>query len=128
MTKKVNEINVIIKISLKRDVKQVTGTIKFETKKLILLDISGGESWIPKSVIRSLFKSWSEKEQLFYIDSWFLEKNQIPQISGKIHKIFNLLHIRIKRKDKISLFSWNFYTTFWAKIFVFIQFISTKFT
>lgn len=76
ITKKLNNTKVTIKKTIKRDVKQITGTIKFETNKAILLNISGEESWIPKSVIRSLFKSWSDKEQLFYIDSWFLEKNQ----------------------------------------------------
>lgn len=76
ITKKLNNTKVKIKKTIKRDVKQITGTIKFETNKAILLNISGEEAWIPKSVIRSLFKSWSDKEQLFYIDSWFLEKNQ----------------------------------------------------
>jgi hypothetical protein len=76
-TKIINNTKVTIRKSMKKGLKQITGTIKFETKKAILLEVLGEETWVPKSVIKSEFKSWSKKEQLFYIDSWFFEKNPI---------------------------------------------------
>jgi len=76
-TKYIKNTKVTVKKSFKKDVKQITGTIKFQTKRAILLELSTGEEkWVPKSVIQSLFKSWGKNEQTFYLDSWFIE--QIP--------------------------------------------------
>ena len=78
-TKYINNTKVTVKKSFKKPVKQITGTIKFQTKKAILLELSTGEEkWVPKSVIQSLFKSWGKMEQTFYLDSWFFEANLIP--------------------------------------------------
>ncbi|MFX0077478.1 MAG: hypothetical protein ACFE96_18700 [Candidatus Hermodarchaeota archaeon] len=78
-TKYINNTKVTVKKTIKRDVKEITGTIKFQTKKALLLDLSSGEEiWVPKSVIRSLYKAWGKKEQIFYVDSWFFKENLSP--------------------------------------------------
>jgi len=75
--KQIGKTTATVKKTLKRDVKQVSGTIKFETNRAVLLEIGVKEHWIPKSTIHSLFTSWSKKEQAFLIDSWILERNEI---------------------------------------------------
>jgi len=78
-TKYIKNTKVTVKKTFKKDVKQITGTIKFQTKKAILLELSSGEEkWVPKSVIQSLFKSWGKNEQTFYLDSWFFENELVP--------------------------------------------------
>ena len=78
-TKYIGNTKVTVKKSFKKPVKEITGTIKFQTKKAIFLELSSGEEkWVPKSVIQSLFKSWGKMEQTFYVDSWFFKANLIP--------------------------------------------------
>ncbi|MFW9878020.1 MAG: hypothetical protein ACFFG0_33480, partial [Candidatus Thorarchaeota archaeon] len=56
----------------------ITGTIKSETKKALLIQFNNGsEVWVPKSGIHSEFNSKKDIIQKFTIDSWILEKNKI---------------------------------------------------
>lgn len=74
------EDNIIIaeEIDLGDGIIKITGSIKGETEKALLININNGtESWFPKSVIKSTFNAENSAEQSFSVDSWFLEKNKI---------------------------------------------------
>ncbi len=58
--------------------KSITGTIKGETDKALLIQFdTGSEVWIPKSTIHSQFNNTKNLNQKFMIDSWILDKNKI---------------------------------------------------
>ena len=78
--KPLEEDNILIEeeIDLGEGIIKITGYIKGETKKALLININNGtESWFPKSVIKSNFDPENNAEQSFLVDSWFLEKNKI---------------------------------------------------
>ena len=57
---------------------QIYGTIKGESNKALLLNLSDGhEVWFPKSVIRSDYSPEKEVNQSFLVDTWILKKNNI---------------------------------------------------
>ncbi len=61
------------------EVSQIKGVIEGETEKALLIQFnSDKEIWIPKSVIRSDYKSSNDISQNFMIDNWILKKNNIP--------------------------------------------------
>ena len=61
------------------EVSQIKGVIEGETEKALLIQFnSDKEIWIPKSVIRSDYKSSNDVSQNFMIDNWILKKNNIP--------------------------------------------------
>ncbi len=58
----------------------VKGKITTETAKALNIDFfknDGETTWIPKSTIKSQFKSDKEIEQDFSIETWVLEKNKV---------------------------------------------------
>jgi len=58
---------------------KISGVIKAETEKAILIVFSSGkEIWIPKSIIHSNYLIESDARQEFIADNWFLKKNKIP--------------------------------------------------
>jgi len=60
------------------EIKNVTGMIKGETNKALLIQFENeAEVWIPKSTIRSGFNNAKNLVQKFSIDSWILKKNKI---------------------------------------------------
>lgn len=72
------ELNVIEEIDLGDKIIKISGRIKSETPKALLIDVGeGDENWFPKSVIKSTFDIGSDIRQSFLVDSWFLEKNKI---------------------------------------------------
>jgi hypothetical protein len=72
------ELNVIEEIDLGDKIVKITGRIKGETPKALLIDVNNGEeNWFPKSVIKSSVEFNSDAEQSFLVDSWFVEKNKI---------------------------------------------------
>lgn len=77
--KNFNNKKATITKTLKNNLKQVKGVLKFETKRAILISFpSGDETWIPKSTIKSRYDSTNKIEvQVFFVDAWVLEKNQI---------------------------------------------------
>lgn len=78
--KLLEEDNILIaeKVDLGDGIIKITGIIKGETEKALLININNGtESWFPKSVIKSNFDPETNAEQSFLVDSWFLEKNKI---------------------------------------------------
>ncbi len=61
-----------------KEVKIVTGSIKKETNKALLIQFeNNSEIWIPKSRIHSGFDNTMDITQKFSIDSWILSKNKI---------------------------------------------------
>lgn len=65
--------------NLDKEVETVTGMLKRETKKALLIEFRGEkEIWIPKSVIRSPIHSQLDTMQELTVESWILRKNQIP--------------------------------------------------
>jgi len=75
-----DEKNIVIAedINLGDDIVKITGCIKGETEKALLININNGiESWFPKSVIKSNFDPENNAQQSFLVDSWFLEKNKL---------------------------------------------------
>lgn len=57
---------------------KIEGVCKGETEKALLIKFEGKrEIWIPKSTIHSDFEAKSDATQLFTIDSWIIEKNNI---------------------------------------------------
>ncbi|MFX0072814.1 MAG: hypothetical protein ACFFAO_17165, partial [Candidatus Hermodarchaeota archaeon] len=61
-----------------REVKIVSGIIKKETNKALLIQFDNNvEIWVPKSRIYSGFENNKEIPQDFSIDSWILSKNKI---------------------------------------------------
>ncbi|NVM37235.1 MAG: hypothetical protein HWN81_16680 [Candidatus Lokiarchaeota archaeon] len=61
-----------------REIKDITGTIKGETDKALLIQFDNeAEVWIPKSTIHSGFNNAKNLVQKFSIDSWILIKNKI---------------------------------------------------
>lgn len=71
-------LSVIEEIDLGDNIVKITGCIKGETPKALLITIdNGSETWFPKSVIKSPFDGEDSTEQSFLVDSWFLEKNKI---------------------------------------------------
>jgi hypothetical protein len=72
------ELPLIEEVELGDGIAQITGHIKSETQKALLIEVKNGmESWFPKSVIKSSFDPDGKTEQSFLVDSWFLEKNKI---------------------------------------------------
>ena len=72
-------IEIVEEIDLGDKVKKIEGIIKSETEKALLLELSNdNEFWIPKSTIKSKYKSIEGAKQSFIIDSWILEKNKVP--------------------------------------------------
>ncbi len=58
--------------------RKLTGSIKAETAKALLIMLpSGRELWFPKTTISSQYNPEKEIEQIFLIDQWILEKNDI---------------------------------------------------
>ncbi|MDX1798104.1 MAG: hypothetical protein R3255_05605 [Candidatus Lokiarchaeia archaeon] len=61
-----------------RKVKSVSGSIKKETNKALLIQFeNNAEIWIPKSKIHSGFENVKDITQKFSIDGWILNKNKI---------------------------------------------------
>ena len=60
---------------------QMSGTIIKETDHALLIKFSNGkEIWIPKSIIKSQYDSHKGILQSFFIDTWFLKKNNVSTI------------------------------------------------
>lgn len=61
-----------------KDVIKINGILKRSTNKAILLQFPNQkEAWIPKSTIHNGFEDQVNQSQLFLIDNWVLEKNNI---------------------------------------------------
>ncbi|MFX0083021.1 MAG: hypothetical protein ACFE94_14825 [Candidatus Hodarchaeota archaeon] len=74
-----NHLEVAEEMDLGDTIVKITGCIKRETEKAVLIDINNGsENWFPKSFIKSQFNPENMAEQTFLGDSWFLEKNKNP--------------------------------------------------
>ena len=74
-----DNLEIVEEFELGDKVKKIEGIIKGETEKALLLKTnSDGEFWIPKSTIKSKFKSVEGSKQSFIVDSWILEKNKVP--------------------------------------------------
>ena len=74
-----DNIEIVEEIDLGDKVKKIEGIIKSETEKALLLEMNNdNEFWIPKSTIKSKYKSIEGAKQSFIIDSWILEKNKVP--------------------------------------------------
>lgn len=76
-----NNLPIVVeeKVDLEDDkITQIYGTIKGESTKALLLDLTDGhEFWFPKSVIRSNYSPEKEVHQSFLVDTWILKKNNI---------------------------------------------------
>jgi len=73
-----DNIEIVEEIDLGDKVKKIEGIIKSETEKALLLELNNdNEFWIPKSTIKSKYKSIEGAKQSFIIDSWILEKNKV---------------------------------------------------
>ncbi|MFX1378527.1 MAG: hypothetical protein ACFFA4_05500 [Promethearchaeota archaeon] len=81
ITENDNNENILVKDEINgkhREVQNITGSIKRETNKALLIQFnSGAEIWIPKSKIHSGFDNTKDLVQKFSIDSWILNKNKI---------------------------------------------------
>jgi hypothetical protein len=61
-----------------KTVKKMEGNITGETDKALKVAIENGDDiWIPKSTIKSQYDVETTTKQIFLIDSWFLEKNNL---------------------------------------------------
>jgi hypothetical protein len=67
------------KVSLEQNkVAQIRATIKSESSKALLLNLSNGSDvWFPKSVIHSEYSTEIEASQSFIVDEWILKKNHV---------------------------------------------------
>ncbi|MFW9873134.1 MAG: hypothetical protein ACFFG0_08545 [Candidatus Thorarchaeota archaeon] len=73
-----NPIVVIEEMDLEDNVKKVEGVIVGKTEKALRLKIGDqGEHWVPKSLIKSSYLPEEMREQSFFIESWYFEKNKI---------------------------------------------------
>ncbi len=58
--------------------RKVSGSIKGETEKMLLIRFPGGkEMWVPKSTVDPGYDPGREQEQDFFVDEWILKKNKI---------------------------------------------------
>ena len=61
-----------------KDIIEISGSIKAETEKALLIVFnSGQEVWIPKSIIHSNFRPKKDVSQKFLVDGWILKRNNI---------------------------------------------------
>lgn len=60
------------------EITKIEGRLVAETEKAVLIQFkSGKEVWIPKSTLRADYESNKNISQVFLIDTWVLEKNDI---------------------------------------------------
>ncbi len=65
-------------ISREKDTVEVSGSIKAETEKALLIVFNPDqEGWIPKSTIHSNYKPEKGLNQKFLVDEWILKRNNI---------------------------------------------------
>ena len=65
-------------ISIEKNTKLITGSIKGETEKaLLIVFTTGQEVWIPKSTIHNQYVSEKLMIQNFTVDKWILERNKV---------------------------------------------------
>ena len=65
-------------LNLGKNLKKMEGSIVGETDKALRVAIENGDDiWIPKSIIKSQYDVEIKSKQLFVVDSWFLEKNNL---------------------------------------------------
>jgi len=75
---KINKVLSKEEIKADKEITRITGSIKAETEKALLIVFNTGqEVWIPKSIIHSRFLSDLGVDQEFIINNWILEKNKI---------------------------------------------------
>lgn len=75
-----DNLSIIEEVNAENDIGKIEGYITGETEKALLMKIkNGSEYWIPKSIIKSDYTPENNIEQTLYIDSWFLEKNNIKK-------------------------------------------------
>jgi len=75
-----HENNIVIaeEVDLGDKVEKIEGMIKGETDKALLINLENGvEKWFPKSIIKSTYTPENHIRQMFLVDSWFIEKNNI---------------------------------------------------
>jgi hypothetical protein len=66
------------KNTLFKDMTNISGAIKGETEKALLITFnSGQEIWIPKSTIHCQYSPKKQLNQGFLIDNWILKRNKI---------------------------------------------------
>lgn len=58
---------------------KITGVVKTETDKAVLVVVDGEEHWIPRSCFKRILKTPTKTEIKFEADVsfWFLNKNKI---------------------------------------------------
>jgi len=73
-----NKIVIEEEVDLGDKARKIEGVIKGETDKAILINLENGvEKWFPKSIIKSTYTPENHIRQMFLVDSWFIEKNNI---------------------------------------------------
>ena len=78
MNSTIVETTIIKNEKMKDEKAIITGHIKAETgKALLIVFASGQEVWIPKSTIHSEYKPEVGVDQSFLTDSWILKRNNI---------------------------------------------------
>ena len=65
-------------IDMGSNIKKMEGMITGEIEKALRIIVNNGnEIWIPKSTIKSQYTFEMNTKQIFLIDSWILEKNNL---------------------------------------------------
>lgn len=70
--------SILNRITTRENTRKIQATITEENEKSILLKVhKGGENWFPKWTIKSHYSAEREVSQIFLVDLWFLEENNL---------------------------------------------------